>query len=212
MHCAMKIKLFNLLLLSGLLASLAALPHTARAADALKSARPKIYNESANGPKLIADATAAARQGNKRVLLQFGANWCGWCHKLHKLFDSDQPIRETLKGSYVVALIDVNKGHNADLIAKYGAERLGLPFLVVLDADGKHLATKNSAELEEGDHHSPQKVLAFLKQWTPPTPPPPKPAEPKPALTNPPPQSPQNNSSSGSSAPSADRTPGHSSR
>jgi thiol:disulfide interchange protein len=158
-HYAMKMKLMTLNLAAGLLA------FPALAADS-QPARPKIYDENASGPKLIAEAAAAAKP-DKRVLLQFGANWCGWCHKLHNLFATDSAITNAVKSGYVVALIDVNKGHNADLIAKYGAERLGLPFLVVLDADGKHLTTKKSDELEEGDHHNPKKVLAFLQEWAP---------------------------------------------
>jgi len=136
-------------------------------AEPSKTERPPIYDESADSAKQIAEAQARAKKENKNVLLQFGANWCGWCHKLHKLCESDQAIREELKSNYVVALIDVNKGHNKDLIEKYEAERMGLPFVVILDANGKHLTTKNTGELEEGDHHSPQKVTEFLKKWAP---------------------------------------------
>lgn len=50
---------------------------------------------------------------------------------------------------------------------KYQGSYGGVPFLVVLDADGKYLLTQHTAVLEEGDHHSPQKVLAFLKEWAP---------------------------------------------
>jgi hypothetical protein len=38
---------------------------------------------------------------------------------------------------------------------------------VILDSDGKQLTTKNTEELEESDHHSPDKVLAFLREWSP---------------------------------------------
>jgi hypothetical protein len=31
------------------------------------------------------------------------------------------------------------------------------PVIVILDAEGKQLTTKDSSELEEGDHHSPAK-------------------------------------------------------
>ena len=128
--------------------------------------RPPIYDESADGAKQIADALAVAKKGNKRVLLQFGANWCGWCHKLHALFEKDAEIAATLKQSYVVVLVDVNKGHNQAINKQYGnPTRFGLPVIVVLDAEGKVLTTKDSGELEEGDHHSPAKVLAFLKKW-----------------------------------------------
>lgn len=149
-----------------LVLSLAA-PATSIPAEVPKEGRPKLYDESLDGQKQISDAMAEARKDNKRILIQFGANWCGWCHKLHKLFETDKAVSEQLKTGYTLILVDVNKGHNANLVASFQADKLGLPSLVVLDSEGKHLATKNTAELEEGDHHSPQKVLAFLKAWAP---------------------------------------------
>ena len=131
-----------------------------------KAARPAIYDENADGAKQIAGALAVASKENKRVLLQFGANWCGWCHKLHKLFESDGQIAAKLREAYVVVLIDVNKGHNGDINKKYGnPTRLGLPVIVILDADGKELTTQDTGKLEEGDHHDPKKVLTFLSEW-----------------------------------------------
>jgi len=143
-------------------------PDSVRAADAPKTARPNIYDESLDGFKQIADALAVSQKQNKRILLQFGANWCGWCHLLHKLFVTDPAVSERLKADYVVVLIDVNKEHNQAVIAKYGdPTRFGLPVIVILDSAGKPLTTKNTAELEEGNHHNPAKVLAFLKEWAP---------------------------------------------
>ena len=138
-----------------------------RAADSLaKSPRPAIYDESADAAKQIADALALANKEDKRVLLQFGANWCGWCHKLHKLFETDAEIAARLKASYVVVLIDVNNGHNEETNKRYGRPTVhGLPVIVVLDTDGKQVITQDTGELEQGDHHDPNKVLAFLNQW-----------------------------------------------
>jgi thiol:disulfide interchange protein len=130
------------------------------------ASRPVIYDEKADGAKQIADALAVAKKENKRVLLQFGANWCGWCHKLHKLCQTDPDIAAKLKDSFVVVLVDVNKGHNGDINKKYGNPAgLGLPAIVILDADGKALTTQDSGKLEQGDHHDPKKVLAFLNEW-----------------------------------------------
>jgi len=132
----------------------------------------KIYDELADGSEQVAKAIVLATKDHKRILLEFGANGCGWCIKLHKLFESDKTISEELKANYVFALIDNNKEHdkehNKNLVVKYGAEyNFGWPFLVVLNTDGTHLVTKNTGDLEEGDHHNPQKVLAFLKEWEP---------------------------------------------
>ena len=131
-------------------------------------AAPALYDEKANGAQQIEKALAEAKHNKKNVLLQFGANWCHWCHKLHKLCDEDKALAAELKKSFVVVLIDVDKKHNEDINQRYGnPTKLGLPVLVVLDARGKQLWTQDSGKLEEGDHHDPAKVLAFLKQWAP---------------------------------------------
>lgn len=138
------------------------------AAEPAKSTttKPKIYDESADGSKQIADALAVAKKEKKRVILQFGANWCGWCHKLHKLFESDKEIATKLKAGFVVVLIDVNEEHNSETVEKYGKPtKHGLPVIVVLDEDGKQLATQDTGKLEDGDHHDTKKVKAFLKEW-----------------------------------------------
>src|SRR5215208_1565835 len=93
---------------------------SAFSADATTSTRPKIYDESLDGTKQITDALVIAKKENKRVLLQFGANWCGWCHLLHNVFKTDASISQTLTSNYVVVLIDVNQGHNKETDIKYG--------------------------------------------------------------------------------------------
>ncbi len=104
-----------------------------------------------------------AKKENKRILVQFGANWCGWCHRLHDLFKKNSSIAAKLKAGYVVVLIDVNKDHNQATNAKYGnPTRNGLPVIVILDADGTLLTTKDTNTFEENGAHSPQKVLQFL--------------------------------------------------
>jgi len=164
----MKVKLHPTWLLLGVCILFSISLEPVHAKDAPKPKRPAIYDELADGSKQIAAALLQAKKENKHVLLQFGANWCGWCHKLHTLCQTDQRITEKLKQDYVVVLVDVNQGHNQDVDTKYGHPmRLGLPALVVLDADGKQLTTQNSGKLEEGDHHKPELVLAFLNDWAP---------------------------------------------
>ena len=42
---------------------------------------------------------------------------------------------------------------------------VGYPFLAVLDADGKVITAQRTDDLEEGDHHDPKLVAAFLEKW-----------------------------------------------
>ena len=144
----------------------AATTESAASPEEEEDSRPKIYDESADGGKQIAEALASAKQANKRVLLQFGANWCGWCHLLHQTFEKNDHVRKMLEADYVVVMIDAHGEHNSDVEKKYGnPTQHGLPVIVVLDADGKQLTIKDTVELEEGDHHDPQKVLEFLAEW-----------------------------------------------
>ena len=144
---------------------------TAQAEPADKDA-PPIYDTAADGQKQIAAALRDAQKAGQRVLVVFGANWCGWCHKLHKLFADDKDVAAALKAGYVVVWIDVDQvdgqPHNAALVELYGKPtQFGLPAIVVLDSLGMQLATEDTNKLEDGKQHDPRKVLAMLEKWKP---------------------------------------------
>jgi len=85
---------------------------------------------------------------------------------LSSLLKTNVEIARIVKENYVIVLIDVDKGHNADVVQKYGnPTQFGLPVIVVLDSDGKQLTTQDTGQLEQGDHHDPAKVIAFLQKW-----------------------------------------------
>ncbi len=127
----------------------------------------KVYDESADGKTQIARAIAQAKKNNRRVLIQWGGNWCGWCVKLAELMERNPDIRRKILYEY--DLIHVDIGHfdkNMELAAKYGADLKanGVPFLTVLDGDGKVIANQETGalELKNKPAHDPQKVLDFL--------------------------------------------------
>ena len=129
-----------------------------------------LYDESADGEAQIATAIKRAASKNKRVLLMFGANWCGWCHKLHDLFESDREVARILLYEYELVLIDIGRwDKHMDIAKRYGAalDKTGVPFLVVLDSDGQPVTTQETGLLEEGDHHNAEKVKSFLNKWKP---------------------------------------------
>jgi len=149
----------------------AGIPAASLAADHLPASRPNIYDTAADGQQQIAAALKTAQTEDKRVILKFGANWCGWCHRLSGLLKTNAELARILKDNFILVLIDVDKEHNADVVKKYGnPTRFGLPVLVVLDTDGTPLTTQDTGKLEEGDRHDPAKVKAFLEKWRKPNP------------------------------------------
>lgn len=134
---------------------------------------PDIYDVHADGAAQVAAALSQAAVEHKRVIVDFGANWCIWCRRLHSTFQNDPAVARALKRDFVVVMVDVNTRRgvkrNAEVSARYGNPIVhGIPVLVVLDSDGTQLTTKDTGELEEGGAHSPAKITAFLAAWAPP--------------------------------------------
>src|SRR5262249_51756680 len=93
------------------------IPTVAKAQDAepaaRKASRPAIYDPKADAKGQVKAATALARRDTRRVLVMFGFNACGWCHKLHGLLASDRAIHELLADEYVLVMVDI-EAPNAD--------------------------------------------------------------------------------------------------
>jgi thioredoxin-related protein len=135
--------------------------------------RASIYDKTADAKVQVAKAVERAKHGDKRILLMFGGDWCGWCHKLHDLFKTNTEVAQILYNEYVLVTVDTEAPNAAELLKNCKAalnddERqkvFGYPFLAVLDADGKVVTAQRTDPLEEGDHHDPKKVAEFLTRW-----------------------------------------------
>jgi len=144
-----------------------------RAAPEYPKMGPDIYDREADGTAQIAVAVAQAKAEHKHVLVDLGANWCIWCHRLHYTLHTDAAVAKVLQDNFVLVLIDVNhrdgKKRNDAVNDRYGNPMAqGLPVLVVLDADGRQLTTQETGALEDGKSaHDPTKVVAFLQRWAP---------------------------------------------
>jgi thioredoxin-related protein len=138
-----------------------------------RAARAAIYDKAADAQVQVAKACELATKDNKRILLMFGGDWCGWCHKLHNLFASNPEIRKTLSNEYVVVMIDTASKNASSLLDRCKSaltpeeqkKGMGYPFLAVLDAGGNIVKAQPTDVLEEGDHHDPKRVLDFLTQY-----------------------------------------------
>lgn len=127
------------------------------------AAREGLYDPDADGRAQLAKALEQAKAEDKRVLVQWGANWCGWCHKLHDYFRENAEARQILEASYVVVLIDSDQ--NKPLMKDLDVTPRGVPYLTILGSDGKKIVDQDTGSLETGSAHDPAKVNPFLKRW-----------------------------------------------
>jgi thiol:disulfide interchange protein len=151
--------------LTHLLTPIAALVLIVGAASA---ANRDIYPDPAEANSDIAAALKSAAASHKRVIIDFGGNWCGDCQVLDIYFHNPQN-RPILESNYV--LVHVNIGHmdaNVDIAEKYGVPlSKGVPALAVLNDHGKLLYSQKSGEFEAMRRMEANSVTNFLVQWKP---------------------------------------------
>jgi thiol:disulfide interchange protein len=125
-----------------------------------------IYSETANPTADIAAGLAQAKRGHKRVILDFGGDWCGDCQVLD-LYFHQAPNADLLEKNFV--LVHVWIGHmdtNIDVAARYGVPiARGVPALAVLDANGKVLYAQATGQFNDMRHMEPTSVTEFLEKW-----------------------------------------------
>lgn len=131
-----------------------------------KAEGPEIYSETANAKLDIQHALVQARKEHKRVILDFGGNWCGDCKVLDIYFHDPANI-QILNANF--ALVHVNVGHydkNLDLAEKYQIPlKKGVPALAVLDANGRLLYSQRNQEFEKMNRVDSSAVTEFLAKW-----------------------------------------------
>jgi len=102
--------------------------------------------------EVLAAAKIDAAAQHKNIFLVFGASWCPPCRELDS-FMADREIRPILEKYFVLAHLSVfeqrgkhpewNNPGGEKLVADFGGEAGGVPFLVFLDAQGHPLINSN---------------------------------------------------------------------
>ena len=137
-----------------------------------------VYDETIYPLVQLDNAIASASQSRQYVLCQLGGNWCKWCLRLAQFVSQDEEISKLIKDNYKFIHVNYNpRIRNRDsaeqaktdkLLKRLGNPgRFGYPVLIVLDGKGRVLHIQDSSFLEEGDSYSRNKVLRFLRNWTP---------------------------------------------
>jgi thioredoxin 1 len=125
-----------------------------------------IYSATANANADIAAAMQTARQQHKRIILDFGGNWCGDCQVLDIYFHQE-PNASIVEKNFLVVHVDIGRmDKNVDVAEKYGVPlKRGVPALAVLDAHGHLLYSQRDGEFESMRRMDPGSVTEFLNKW-----------------------------------------------
>ena len=144
--------------LLALMSCLAALP--------VQSAEHDIYPPATQAKADIGAALQKAAADHKRVILDFGGNWCTDCRVLDVYFH-DSANGPILEANFI--LVHVNIGRmdaNVDIAQRYEIPlNKGVPAVAVLDDRGNLLYSQRTGEFEAMRRMQSASVTEFLAQW-----------------------------------------------
>jgi thioredoxin-related protein len=155
-----------------LLTAVALVPFRSGVAQDRREAAPKYtpvteYDPKRNAAQDIQAAIKEAQRTNKRILLEVGGEWCGWCHTLDRFFQVNSDLLLLQDKNFVTVKINFSgDNENKELLSGYPPIP-GYPHIFVLDAEGKLLHSQDTSALESGKSYNLEKLTAFLTNWAP---------------------------------------------
>lgn len=116
----------------------------------------------------LSDALQAAAAAHKRVIVDFGGNWCVDCQVLD-IFMHDRDNAPLLEANYVLVHVNIGQmDRNLDIAARYHIPiSKGVPALAILDEHGTLLYSQQTGEFEAMSRMRSRAVTSFLEQWKP---------------------------------------------
>ncbi|MBU6298358.1 MAG: thioredoxin family protein [Alphaproteobacteria bacterium] len=165
-----------------LLAALAVLPLLAGAAAAAPAPKVSIaslaqlpvvektpYDTGADADAAVAAAFARAKKSGKRVLIDFGGNWCGDCIVLANLLQLPE-MKRFMTAHFEIVKVDVGRfDKNLQILRRFGAVQQlktgGVPAVIVAEPDGTFVNKNDISALEDARHMTPQAIADWLAQW-----------------------------------------------
>jgi thiol:disulfide interchange protein len=140
----------------------------ALAAGTANSASRDIYPDPAQARADLATALRTASAAHKRILLDFGGNWCADCQVLD-IYLHNPANRPILEANFVLVHINIGMGDaNLDIAKRFDVPLdRGVPALAVLSEKGTLLYSQKTGQFAPMRRMEPSDVTKFLVQWKP---------------------------------------------
>ena len=117
--------------------------------------------EKVDAEQLLADSLMNAAAEDKHVLVRVGTPYCGWCNVLAQFVQDHESLFAT---DYVDIKIDTTRMTNGEQAAARLAPKKsgGVPWMVILDASGKQLASSHGPGGNIGYPYQPNEIAHFI--------------------------------------------------
>jgi thiol:disulfide interchange protein len=123
------------------------------------------YDDARDAAADLAMTLERAKLENKRVLVQVGGDWCGWCKRMTAFIETNDNVRQRVSDHFLLMKVTYDENQKNEAFLAGYPKISGYPHLFVLDADGTLLHSQDTAKLEEGKGYNEEVVVEFLEKW-----------------------------------------------
>jgi thiol:disulfide interchange protein len=124
-----------------------------------------LYDPMQDPRRQLQRAIERARRENKNILVEAGADWCVWCHRLEQFIASHAELHQLRSQHYVHIRLFSGEGEGLPLYFDNLPALDGLPHYFVYNKDGKLLHSQDTEPFESGETYNFDKVWEFLAYW-----------------------------------------------
>ena len=108
-----------------------------------------------------------AEAEGKRILIQVGGEWCGWCHLLDAFIHEHEAIFQRMEAGFLIMKVNWSRENQNEAFLGQYPDIPGYPHIYVVEKDGTLLHSQNTVELEEGRSYNEQAILDIQDRWSP---------------------------------------------
>jgi len=125
----------------------------------------QIYDASRNPNDDGRAALKLAKETGRKVLIEVGGDWCGWCHVLDRFIKDNPEVEAGLHETFVVLKVNVSdENDNVKFISAFPPAQ-GYPHMYVTDSSGTILHSQDTAEFRENKKYSVNRFRIFFERW-----------------------------------------------
>ncbi len=128
---------------------------------------PAGYDKTRDPAADLQAAVAQAQRENKRILLEIGGEWCGYCRLLNKVIHDDPRLTRRLQDSFIVIKVNFSPDVRNEAFLSRFPPIQSYPHLFLLESDGSLLLSQTPDAFMNGNKYAPDLILAFLEKWAP---------------------------------------------
>jgi thiol:disulfide interchange protein len=124
-----------------------------------------LFNSNLDQAQELRKTVMRARLAKKNILIEVGADWCVWCHRLEHFILVNPELHQLRSQNYIHMRLFSGEGSDLPDVFDKLPPFDGIPHFFVYDFQGNLLHSQNTEPFEVGETYDYTRVWEFLASW-----------------------------------------------